>query len=121
MVTNNPQNLIAYNNQGLLGKPGKSISIMGQQDSALCSLLRDPATTIANITHCHGRRMERDHGGGGVSCPAVKHLGLEVTHITSAHNSLVKASQLVTLKHSGLKKSNHAMCLEGRESRVFGE
>lgn len=41
-----------------------------------------------------------------MSCPEIKYLGLEVTYITSAMNSLVKASQMVTLKHNEIKKAN---------------
>ena len=36
-------------------------------------------------------------------------------------DQFVKPSQMLTLKHNGIRKDNHAMCPKGKEPRVFGE
>lgn len=40
-----------------------------------------------------------------VFCSEIKYFGLEVTNVTSAVNSLVKASHMVTFKHNEIKKA----------------
>lgn len=76
---------------------------MGQQRSAHALTLRprlteQPLSQALPVVTAEGQRVIMV--GAGVSCPTIKYLGFEVTNTTSAQNSLIKSSQMVTLKHN---------------------
>lgn len=77
VATNNPQILVAYNNQRLLGD-ATHLPWVGR--ARLCApyseTQADTATTISSITRCYGRGADRDHGGERSVLPSGEFLGL---------------------------------------------